>query len=124
MKPYRVKYEFYYNDRREGCHTELYLLDNPINKEISGTDFDTLWYLVEEYPFIPLDCWKFRKGRALYIRDSFYGIKEWKNDCRPWKLVITSKETTVSMDRLMQFDSEDVIQYLKERGITTCPMNL
>ena len=40
-----------------------------------------------------------------------------------FKLVTTFKETTMTMEELWRQDSELVIQYLKERGITTCPMN-
>ena len=31
--------------------------------------------------------------------------------------------TILGTARCMEFKTEDVIQYLKERGITTCPMN-
>lgn len=42
----------------------------------------------------------------------------------PWKIITTSGEkTSISMEELMKCDAELVIQYLKERGITTCPMN-
>ena len=41
----------------------------------------------------------------------------------PHKVVTTSIETDITMRELMDFKTELVIQYLKERGITTCPMN-
>lgn len=37
----------------------------------------------------------------------------------PWKVVTTYQETTITMAELMNQDAELVIQYLKERGITT-----
>jgi hypothetical protein len=40
-----------------------------------------------------------------------------------FKLATTFKETTMTMEELWKQDSELVIQYLKEHGITTCPMN-
>ena len=124
MKPYLVTYEFYYDDERKDYQTHVHLLDSPHNEEIVGSDFNSLLELKLQYgPVVPLTLWCHRKGKALYWPDSFIGIKEWKNNCKPWKLVISSEETTISMKRLMDFKTEDVIQYLKERGITTCPMN-
>ena len=41
----------------------------------------------------------------------------------PHKVVTTSIETDITMRELMDFKTDQVIQYLKERGITTCPMN-
>ena len=40
-----------------------------------------------------------------------------------FKMITTLQETTMTMDELWKQDSELVIQYLKERGITACPMN-
>ena len=40
-----------------------------------------------------------------------------------FKMITTLQETTMTMEELWKQDSELVIQYLKERGITTCPMN-
>ena len=124
MKPYVVTYEFYYNEKLKGSRSITKLLATPSNEEISGSDFNSLWDLYEKYNLLlPFSAWNFKKGRLLSFYDSLRDIKEWKNNCKPWKFVINSEETTISMNRLMQFNSEDVIQYLKERGITTCPMN-
>ena len=40
-----------------------------------------------------------------------------------FKMITTFQKTTMTMEELWKQDSELVIQYLKERGITTCPMN-
>ena len=40
-----------------------------------------------------------------------------------FKMITTFTETTMTMEELWKQDSGLVIQYLKERGITTCPMN-
>ena len=40
-----------------------------------------------------------------------------------FKMITTFTETTMTMEELWKQDSELVIQYLKERGIATCPMN-
>lgn len=70
-----------------------------------------------------IGMWEFKKGKPfLQFNDALFARITPKN-CKPWKLVITSKETDISMRELMTFDTEKVIQYLKERGITTCPMN-
>ncbi len=122
MKPYRITYEFYYDGELKDYQTHLQLLDASHDEEISGTDFEGLWNLKLDYgPLVPLGAWQF-KHKFLQFPDAIISRITPKN-CKPWKLVISSEETTVSMDRLMQFNSEDVIQYLKERGITTCPMN-
>ena len=125
LKPYNVIYKFYYDGVRENAESHTMLLEEPLNKEISGTDFDTLWKLKDEgYWVIDWAQCERKKGRAFGRWDAlFCHVHEWKNDIKPWKIVITSEETTVSMERLMKFKTEDVIQYLKERGITTCPMN-
>lgn len=124
MKPYTVTYKFYYNGELLNEDYDIQLRTEPRSEEIAGDDFQGLLNLKMQYgSIIPITIWARRKGKVLYLLDAWNGIKEWKNDCKPWKLVISSKETTVSMKRLMQFDSDKVIQYLKERGITTCPMN-
>ena len=126
LKPYRVTHKFYYDGKFENTESHTLLLEEPINEEISGTDFDTLWNLRCEKGCFVINwaCYERTKGRAFGRWDAhFCHVHEWKNDIKPWKIVVTSEETTVSMERLMNFESEDVIQYLKERGITTCPMN-
>ena len=125
LKPYNVTYEFYYDGVRENTECHTLLLEKPIEAEISGTDFDTLWQLRNDgYFVINWARYERKKGRAFGRWDAlFCHVHEWKNDIKPWKIIVTSEETTVSMERLMQFKTEDVIQYLKERGITTCPMN-
>ena len=126
LKPYKITYKFYYDGARENTESHTLLLEGPINEEISGTDFDTLWKLrcEEGYFVINWARYKRKKGRAFGRWDSlFCHVHEWKNDIKPWKIVVTSEETTISMERLMEFKTEDVIQYLKERGITACPMN-
>ena len=78
-----------------------------------GEQYNIPWYKYER-----------KKGRAFGRGDAiFCHVHEWKNDIKPWKIVITNEETIISMKRLMNFNTELVIQYLKERGITTCPMN-
>lgn len=125
LKPYDVTYKFYYNGVCEDTTTIKHLLEEPFDDEISGTDFDRLWNFKCEFPsVIPWSRYERKKGRVFGRQDAlFCHVHEWKNDIKPWKIVITSEETTVSMERLMRFNTELVIQYLKERGITTCPMN-
>lgn len=123
MKPYLVIYNFYYDGKLEGVHTSTQLLESPHNEEHSGTDFDSLWDFAYKWSVIlPLNMWEFKKGkRFLELYNKTFSHITPKN-CKPWKFTITSAETTISMERLMKFDTEDVIQYLKERGMTTCPM--
>jgi hypothetical protein len=124
MKPYNVTYKFYYDGKLENTEHHTLLLEEPLNEEISGTDFDTLWNLRGKgYFVINWARYERKKGRAFGRWDAlFCHVHEWKNDIKPWKIVITSKETTITMQELMKYDTEKVIQYLKERGITTCPI--
>ena len=125
LKPYNVFYEFYYDGVCENTESHTLLLEEPLNEEISGTDFDTLWNLRCKKGYFVINWARYerKKGRAFGRWDAlFCHVHEWKNDIKPWKIVVTSEETTVSMKRLMEFKTEDVLQYLKERGITTCPI--
>ena len=123
LKPYNVTYKFYYDGElcRESCHTAL--LNEPREEEISGNDFDSLWDFTYKNPTMtPFNMWEFkRRGKFLQNCDWWFKKITPKN-CKSWKLTITSTETTISMERLMNFKTELVIQYLKERGITTCPI--
>ena len=125
LKPYSVTYKFYYDGVRENTERHTLLLEKPLEAEISGTDFDTLWQLRDDgYYVINWARYERKKGRAFGRWDAlFCHVHEWKNDIKPWRIVVTSEETTVSMEKLMKFPTDTVIQYLKERGITTCPMN-
>ena len=125
LKVYQTTYKFYYDGELEYRTTTTQLSDHPYEEEFSGTDFDSLWNLYQKYPMMfPFNAYEWKRGRYLEFYDSiFRGIREWKNNCKPWRLVATSREITITMNELERFDADDVIQYLKERGITTCPMN-
>ena len=125
LKAYQTIYKFYYDGALEYRTATTKLSDHPYEEEFFGTDFDSLWDLYQKYPMMfPFNAYEWKRGRYLEFYDSiFRGIREWKNNCKPWKLVATSKEITITMSELERFDADDVIQYLKERGITTCPMN-
>lgn len=123
MKPYLVTYKFYYDGEllREGNYRQL--REAPYEEEYSGTDFEGLWNLTNKYSIeIPLGMWEFKKGKRFLQYYGWMFKQITPKNCKPWKFVITSKEITISMERLMQFDTEDVIQYLKERGMTACPI--
>jgi hypothetical protein len=125
LKPYKVTHKFYYDGEFEASDFYTTLLEEPIDKEIAGDDFDLLWKLKLEYPWlVPWGRYERKKGRALGRWDAlFCHVHEWKNNVKPWRVVITSEETTITMKELMSYNTDKVIQYLKERGITTCPMN-
>lgn len=125
LKPYNVTYKFYYDGALENTESHTMILPEPRNEEVSGTDFDTLWNLRNSgYWVINWARYERKKGRAFGRWDALLcHVHEWKNDIKPWKIVVTSKEIAISMEELMRHNSDSVIQYLKERGITTCPMN-
>jgi hypothetical protein len=103
--------------------TNIQLLEASYEAELSGTDFEGFWNLKSDWPsMVPYEMITTKKGkRFLWAYDDIFGIVTPKN-CKPWKFVISSKETTISMERLMRFDTESVIKYLKERGMTACPI--
>ena len=124
LKPYNVTYKFYYDGElyRESCHTAL--LNEPREEEISGNDFNSLWDFTYQWATMtPFNMWEFKKGEKFLQHYDWLFKKITPKNCKSWKFTITSAETTISMERLMEFKTDDVIQYLKERGITTCPMN-
>ena len=122
LKPYLITYKFYYDGELKDKYYSTKLSEEPYNEEISGTDFEGLWNLVYKYAFIPIGMWEFRKGhKFLQFHDTIFARITPKN-CKPYKLVITSEETTITINELIKYDTEKVIQYLKERGMTTCPI--
>ena len=125
IKPYLVTYKFYYNNELLSCRTRTHLLETPLAEEYSGTDFEDLWDLTYKWAAVmPLSMWEFKKGKRFLENDKagWFGRKITPKNCKPWKLVISSEKTVISMRGLMNFNTELVIQYLKERGITTCPI--
>ena len=123
MTPYRVTYRFYYDGKLETSHSGIQLLETPKEEEISGNDFDSLWDLTHKWYQIPYNAYEFKKGkRFLEFYNKTFARHVTPKNCKPWKFTITSTETTISMERLMQFNTEDVIQYLKERGMNVCPI--
>lgn len=124
MKAYRVAYKFYYDGEMMSDHYFTQLREEPREEEYSGTDFESLWNFTYEWPTMtPFNCWEFKKGKRFLQHYDWLFKKITPKNCKPWKFVISSRETHISMEELMKFNSEHVIQYLKERGITTCPMN-
>lgn len=123
MKAYLITYKFYYDGECKRTHTNTILCESPgEDTEYSGTDLEGLRDLKYKFGYlIPLDTYETKKGkRCMYLYGELKNIT--LKNCKPWKFTITSQETTISMERLMQFNAEDVIQYLKERGMTACPI--
>ena len=122
MKPYLVVYNFYYDGELINCYSSTQLLETPCNEEFFGTDFEGLWDLQQKWAsIIPLNAGESKKGKKyLQFYNKFSHVT--KNNCKPWRLTITNCETSVSMESLMKFNSEDVIRYFKERGMNNCPI--
>lgn len=101
----------------------------------SGYDFESLLTCLEVTELNKCDnfvfgCYKKDPNKKKIYFDNgdnytgFFGTTI-KNNGRPveWSVTEITKEIEVSMERLFQIgDSEKVIQYLKERGLTVCPM--
>ena len=123
MTPYLVTYTFYYDGDLLGQRCFTKLLEESLEEEYAGTDFDGLWDLTYRWsPLIPLGTWEFRKGKRFLQDYNCIFKKITPKNCKPWKFTITSQETTITMNELMNYNLEAVIKYLKERGMTACPI--
>lgn len=123
LKAYLVTYTFYYDGEllNQRCSTQL--REAPYKEEYSGTDFDSLWDLFDGWAMmIPFNAWEFKEGKRFFQHPDWLFKKITPKNCKSWKFTITSEEITISMDELMRYNTETVIQYLKERGITACPI--
>ena len=123
LKAYLVTYTFYYDGELMSQRCSTQIREAPYEEEYSGTDFDGLWDLNNKWcAMTPFNAWEFKKDKKFLQHYDWLFKKITPKNCKPWKLTITSQETTISMNELMKYNTEKVIQYLKERGITTCPI--
>ena len=123
LKAYLVKFAFYYDGELLSERYSTHIREEPYEEEYSGTDFDGLWDLCQERAaLIPFSAWEFKKDKKFLQHYGWVFKKVTPKNCKPWKFIITSQETTVSMRDLMNYGSETVIQYLKDRGMTACPI--
>ena len=123
MKAYLITYEFYYDEELLRSRSYTQLRETPYEEECVGTDFEDLWNLTNERSLdIPLNMWESKKGKRFLQHYEWWLKKITPENCKPWKFTITSEEISISMDHLMHFDTNKVIQYLKERGMTACPI--
>ena len=123
LKAYLVSYTFYYDGEllSDRCSTQI--REEPYTEEYSGTDFDVLWNLYYQWPaMIPFNAWEFKKDKKFLQNPDWLFKKITSKNCKPWKFTITSKEITISMNELMNYGTETVIKYLKDRGMTACPI--
>ena len=91
----------------------------------SGNTFASFWGFIEEQPLtVPAYRFKrtlFSKKRKIEFSDSIENyVKDWVDNgtTREWEVAVWEQPYKVSMEKLMKFDSEKVIQYLKERNLT------
>ena len=123
LKAYRVSYTFYYDGELLSDHCSTQIRETPYEEEYSGADFDSLWNLFDGWAMmIPFNAWEFKEGKRFFQHPDWLFKKITPKNCKPWRLTITSKETTISMNELMRYNTDTVIQYLKDRGMTTCPI--
>lgn len=123
LKAYLVSYTFYYDGEILGDRCITQIRETPYEEEYSGTDFDSLWDLTGKWAMmIPFNAWEFKEGKRFFQHPDWLFKKITPKNCKPWKLTITSQEITISMEELMKYGADTVIQYLKERGMTACPI--
>lgn len=123
MTPYLITYTFYYDGEllSKRCFTKL--CEEPREEEYSGTDFEGLWDLTSQWSaLIPFNMWEFKKGKRFLQYYDWLFKKVTPKNCKRWEFIITSQKTTITMNELMNYDSETAIKYLKERGMTACPI--
>lgn len=124
MDAYSIRCKFYYNGKLKHHTGFVDLVESPKDyTEICGSTFGGLMEARQKYgSVIPVTAGETRKGeRFLQLYDSIFA-RITKENCKPGRLVVESMKTDVSFDEIMGFDAENVIQYLQERGITTCPI--
>ncbi len=123
LKAYLVNYRFYYDGELLSDRYGTQIRETPYEEEYSGTDFDGLWDLYYKWAaIIPFNAWEFKKDKKFLQHYDWLFKKITSKNCKSWKLIITSKETTISMKELMNYGADTVIQYLKDRGMTACPI--
>lgn len=122
MDVYRITQDFYYDNELKSSHSFSTITDSPLNKVIKGSDYEGLYKLKQDCPLsVPLQIYTIRGKQFMQFYDALFSIITPKN-CKSWKLEISSRKTDISMRELMSYNSDDVIKYLKERGITICPI--
>lgn len=85
-----------------------------------GRTFDSLWdFMYEHGLIIPGNGWT----RAFWSNkrriEFFIKVKTWVDNGteRPWKVTYIDEPYRVTMERLLKFDSDDVVKYLNERNL-------
>ena len=107
MKLYLVTYKFYYDNELLSERCSTHLQDIPDEEECSGTDFDGLWDMIYKWAaLVPFVGYEFKKGKRLIQHYDWLFKRITPDNCKPWKFVITSKEISISMERLMRYDTE------------------
>ena len=93
-----------------------------------GNTFDELWNFMEQkeirfFGYRHDKCF-LRRRREIEF-NYFSDIPSWKDDGtkREWTISIIDKPYKISMKKLMNQDADDVIEYLKERGISSININ-
>lgn len=74
----------------------------------------------------------YRTGKTLFKKQNYISFNDdWNptitfkgcDKALNWKVITETRETDISLEQLFKIrDSEKVIQYLKERGLSVCPM--
>lgn len=105
-----------------GWHSAIVLLepDEAVEIEEKWCDRDNIEKALETDLPLPYGYTTFHK--YLYIRNvDLKKIRVWKNSVLKKKVYYRAEN--VSLDELLKLHCSDkVIQYLKERGLTVCPM--
>lgn len=86
-----------------------------LNKFIGSLAF-SVWYVSKTL---------FKKRRYVTLQDWVHNVTyKFIDNGEPFSyhISVCYVETSISMNELFKLNSEKVIQYLKERGINTCPM--
>lgn len=131
MEFYSIIYSTYHKGHRINWHCGLELLEGePKNKtyEITWENLNEIY--TKFGTLIDFNVWNLKKGRKVsFFLDKPFSLKEWEKDVKEWKesdlnitFEIKYEKKNMTLEQILKWpDSNKVIQYLKERGLTICP---
>lgn len=135
LKAYHVFYNFSINGKTIYTVSDIRLLEDTgvtDTKEIilQGDDFSSLATVLKDknlpHWYFNFSCFGktlFKKEPTMYFFYDIGCVCYRSKEIQKWEVTKTVKEYNISMKELFNMrDSEKVIQYLKERGIYTCPI--
>lgn len=131
IKTYATEYKAYVDNENIGTHYTNTFLCEETEVENDQTIFINWDNLDEHIEILNIaadrkDIEQRKKGRVAYLAHWAWWEatvkKEWKHELNV-RVEITTEELAVSLDDIMKYrDIDMAIKYLKERGLSVCPI--